>query len=905
MNQSEETEEGVHLTTTTLHGQADIQTEPQRQQQQHGEDSSRPGPSSESVTSDFSMDVNVDSSDQQQEHGEDSSGTGPISESIRSDISKEIIIDFSGKDMPEVDSVQPAQEPPIELDVIFSEVKSNIDAFVEDQIRQRHQEVLNSNSQHLETQREDDGGSRGAFLKILVHFLKDMNLEELANILQNRGKAAAYQHQLKSDLQQRFQCLFEGTGNQTPLNQIYTELQITEGEAEEVNKEHEIRQIEKASRKLIKRETIIRCEDMFEPSPGRGKAVRTVMMKGVAGIGKTVLTQKYALDWAEDNELCGPGQDTQFIFPFTFRELNVLNNKEYSLVKLLHDYFNFDSKEAGICRFEEFKVVFILDGLDECRFPLDFQNNAILTDATVSTSVAVLLTNLIRGKLLPSARLWITTRPAAANQIPAKWIDMVTEVSGFTNPQKEEYFSKRFKDKEQADRIVSYIKKSRSLYMMCRIPVFCWIIGSVIEHSLKTEQEAVLPKTLTEMYIYFLVVQSKLKNIKYHGGDETDPHWNPETKKMILSLGKLAFEQLQKDNRNFYESDLTECGIDVKAASVFSGVLTQIFREEIGVHQEKVFCFVHLSVQEFLAALYVHLTFINCGNNLLLSEEQLIFNESKTVNVEFAVVHFYQSAVDKALESPNGHLDLFLRFLLGLSLETNQTHIGGLQAQTGGSARIKKETIKYIKWKIEENPSPERSINLFHCLNELNDHSLEEEIQAFLSSGKILSGNLSPAQWSALVFILLTSDKELDVFDLSKYSASEGALLRMLPVVKASKKALLSGCNLSETSCEALASALNSESCNLRELDLSNNDLQDSGVELLSDGLKSPDCALETLKLSLCNLSESSCEALSSVLSSESSSLKNLDLSNNDLTGFRSGASLCRTAEFTVYTGNS
>ncbi|GAA6235389.1 protein NLRC3-like isoform X1, partial [Lates japonicus] len=847
MNQSEETEEGVHLTTTTLHGEADIQTEPQSQQQQHGEDSPRPGPSSESVRSDFSMDVNVDSSE--------------------------------GKDMSEVDSVQPAQEPPTELDVIFSEVKRNIDAFVEDQIRQRHQEVLNSNSQHLETQREDDGGSRGAFLKILVHFLKDVKQEELANILQNRGNAAAYQHQLKSDLQQKFHCLFEGTGNQTPLNQIYTELQITEGGAEEVNKEHEVRQIEKASRKLIKRETIIRCEDIFKPSPGRGKAVRTVMMKGVAGIGKTVLTQKYALDWAENKA----GQDTQFIFPLTFRELNVLNNKEYSLVELLHDYFNFDSKEAGICRFEEFKVVFILDGLDECRFPLDFQNSTILTDATVSTSVAVLLTNLIRGKLLPSARLWITTRPAAANQIPAKWIDMLTEVRGFTNPQKEEYFRKRFRDKEQADRIVSYIKKSRSLHIMCHIPVFCWIIATVMEDSLKTEQEAVLPKTLTEMYIHLLVVQSKLKNIKYDGGDETDPHWNPETKKMILSLGKLAFEQLQKDNRNFYESDLTECGVNVKAASVFSGVLTQIFREESGVHQEKVFCFVHLSVQEFLAALYVHLTFINCGNNLLLSEEQLIFNESKTVNVEFAVAHFYQSAVDKALKSPNGHLDLFLRFLLGLSLETNQAFLRGLQTQTGGSARIKREIIKYIKWKIEENPSPERSISLFHCLNELNDHSLEEEIQAFLSSGKILSGNLSPAQWSALVFILLTSDNELDVFDLSKYSASEGVLLRMMPVVKASKKALLSGCNLSETSCEALASALSSESCNLKELDLSNNNLQDSGVELLSAGLKRPDCALETLRLSLCNLSERSCEALSSVLSSESSSLRNLDLSNNDL----------------------
>ncbi|KAI3363963.1 hypothetical protein L3Q82_001554 [Scortum barcoo] len=78
-------------------------------------------------------------------------------------------------------------------------------------------------------------------------------------------------------------------------------------------------------------------------------------------------------------------------------------------------------------------------------------------------------------------------------------------------------------------------------------------------------------------------------------------------------------------------------------------------------------------------------------------------------------------------------------------------------------------------------------------------------------------------EWSALVFILLSSEKDLDVFDLKKYSASEEALLRLLPVVKASNKALLSGCNLSERSCEALSSFLSSQSSSLRELDLSNN----------------------------------------------------------------------------------
>ncbi|XP_070849969.1 protein NLRC3-like [Chaetodon trifascialis] len=399
-------------------------------------------------------------------------------------------------------------------------------------------------------------------------------------------------------------------------------------------------------------------------------------------------------------------------------ELNVLREKKFSLVELVHHFFP-ETKEAGICRFEEFRVLFIFDGLDECRLPLNFTNNKILTDVTKSTSVDVLLTNLIRRKLLPSALLWISTRPAAANQIPPECIVMVTEVRGFTDEQKEEYF-------------ISHIKTSRSLHIMCHIPVFCWITATVLEDVMKTREEGQLPKTLTQMYIHFLVVQSRVKNIKYDGGAESDPQWTPESRKMIESLGKLAFEQLQKGNLIFYQSDLTECGIDIRAASVYSGVFTQIFKEERGLYQDKVFCYVHLSVQEFLAALHVHLTFIKSGVNLL-SEEQRTSKKSKSRRGTSAETRLYQSAVDKALQSPNGHLDLFLRFLLGLSLQTNQSLLRGLLTQTGSGSETNQKTVEYIKKKIEETPSAEKSINLFHCLNEVNDRSLVDQIQQKIS----------------------------------------------------------------------------------------------------------------------------------------------------------------------------
>ncbi|XP_037317430.2 NLR family CARD domain-containing protein 3-like [Pungitius pungitius] len=688
--------------------------------------------------------------------------------------------------------------------------------------------------------------------------------------------APVCQRDLKSNLKKKFKCVFEGiakSGNPTLLNETYTELYITEEGTAEVNKEHEVSQIETTSRKPVRPEITIRLEDLFKASTGGEEPIRTVMTKGVAGIGKTVLTQKFTLDWAEDNN----HQDIQFTFPFTFRELNVLREKKYSLVGLVHHFFS-ETRAAGVCMFEEFQILFIFDGLDECRLPLDFHNNEILTDVTESASLDVLLTNLIRGKLLPSAQLWITTRPAAANQIPPECVGMVTEVRGFIDPQKEEYFQKRFSDKKQAKRIISHIKTSQSLHIMCHIPVFCWITATVLEEVLKTRDGEELPKTLTEMYIHFLVVQSKVKKVKYDGGAKTDPHWIPENRKLIESLGKLAFDQLQKGILIFYESDLTECGIDIRAASVYSGVFTQIFREESGLYQEKVFCFVHLSVQEFMAALHVHLTFYSSGVNLLLKKQ----TTSWLSKGKAEPMHFYQSAVDKALQSPNGHLDLFLRFLLGLSLKTNQTLLRGLLTQAGSSSQTNHRTVQYIKEKISEEVSPEKSINMFHCLNELNDGSLVKEIQQSLSSGRLSTDKLSPAQWSALVFILLSSEY-LEVFNLRKYSASERALLRLLPVVKASNKALLDGCNLSQMSCEALSSMLSSQSSSLRELDLSNNGIEDSGVKLLSAGLEVPHCPLKTLRLNGCNLSGRSCKALSSVLSSQSSSLRELDLSNNDL----------------------
>ncbi|XP_045925200.1 NACHT, LRR and PYD domains-containing protein 12-like, partial [Micropterus dolomieu] len=678
----------------------------------------------------------------------------------------------------------------------------------------------------------------------------------------------------KISLRRRYECVTEGTdetGSGTLLNRIYTELYITEGQSEEVNTQHEVRQLETASKMETLHETPLKCHNIFKALPDQQRHIRVVLTSGVAGVGKTFIVQKFTLDWAEGLE----NQDVSLLVLLSFRELNLIKDEQYSLLMLLHVFHptlqKVTAEKLAVC-----KLLFIFDGLDESRLSLDFHNNEVVSDVTQKSSVNLLLTNLIKGNLLPSALVWITSRPAAANQILPSCVDRLTEVRGFTEAQKEEYFRRRISDEELSSRIISHIKTSRSLHIMCLIPVFCWITATVLEHMLTTEQRGELPKTLTDLYSHFLLVQTKRKKQKYNEGHETSPQELMEADgKVLLKLGRLAFEQLEKGNIMFYQEDLEQCGLDVTEASVYSGVCTEIFKRESVIFQKTVYCFVHLSVQEYLAAVYMFSCYTNSNTEVLQD-----FLEKQYIDSALDV--FLKGAMMKSLKSKTGHLDLFVRFLHGLSLENNHRILGGLLGRTENSPEIIQRAINNLK-NMNTKSSPDRSINIFHCLMEMNDHSVHQEIQEFLKSENRSETKLSVVHCSALAYMLQMSEEVLDELELTKYNTSVQGRQTLIPAVRNCRKARLSFCGLSETHCEVVASALKSNPSHLRELDLSHNNLPDSGVKLLTAGLENPNCSVENLGLRCCSLTESSCASLASALKSNPSHLRELRLSGNNL----------------------
>ncbi|XP_057700229.1 protein NLRC3-like isoform X2 [Corythoichthys intestinalis] len=654
---------------------------------------------------------------------------------------------------------------------------------------------------------------------------------------------ARYKRELQDNLRRLYSFASEGNTErwqQQPLEDVYTQLDVTYGADVSPDGRHEVLQMETCD--AAAKQSILPC-DIFKSPDGNRRPMRTMLTVGFAGIGKTFLIQKFVSDWASGST----NQDVDFIFPFTFRELNMEKGESFTLAELIQTFVCGDRhmnerlnnifvglQTSGKRDFESsgIKILFILDGLDECNFKIDLKKvRKVDMDVRESYPLEVLLAYLIKGNLLPCARVWITTRPAAARDIPSDLIDSRTEVGGFSDSRKMEYFRKRFPNEE---RVTEHIRKSRTIFIMCHIPIFCWLTARVLQVHLDKGKEVELPTTLTDMYSAF--IGHHLENSMERNTAEYIPD--------VKALAKLAFDHTMNQRQIFYEKDLEDSCFDYSQAAKHCGLFTEVFKEvhPLKSKKQKMFQFIHLTIQEYLAALYAKMCFFHDNKNVLdTSRWKKLFMPVKRKTI----TEVHKSALQKASES-EGNLDMFLRFLVGLSLQCNQEIVGALLKVPHDWEQSKSKTVKLIQKRIKQN-TPEKNVNLFYCLNELKDNSLLKQIQQKLSSG-VYWPKMSNDMWSALAFFLLTDDRTMKFFELDKYSKSPLGLKKLLVVVKASQNSYLGDCNLDKGSCHLLASVLSSPS-NLRHLDLSNNyGLMDEGVEILSKGLASPHCNLEVLK---------------------------------------------------------
>ncbi|KAM9745326.1 NACHT, LRR and PYD domains-containing protein 3-like [Menidia menidia] len=674
----------------------------------------------------------------------------------------------------------------------------------------------------------------------------------------------------KDYLKKRCTWEFEGTVQDQEevksLEEIYTTLHIIQGESENVNQQHEIWELDERSKNLTEEGKTIDCNDIFAedttlPGQGRRPKIRTVMTKGIAGIGKTVSVKKFILDWA--NGTANPSLD--FIFMFPFRELNLVTDDEFSLETLVTE-FHQELKDKGVAKFfDTHRVLFIFDGLDESQLKLNFKSTKRLTDPRKVTSVDTIVTNLIREHLLPSALVWITSRPGAIQRIPRKHVHQWTEVRGFNDPQKTQYFRNRVRDKVVAQRIISHIKTSRSLYIMCHIPIFCWIASKVFEYLLSKMGSAEgesrkTPTTLTEMYTHFLSIQMRVAAEKYGNEDGFEDDIEEifrSNEEFVLKLGRLAFEKLDKGEIIFSGKDLEKYGIDIDKAGVYCGFCTAILKEEDMFNKKKLYCFVHLTVQEYFAALFVYCSFarkkidsLSLRDFLLTGSDQYLKAILEEDPVDLPLNDLMEITIANSALRTTGELDMFLRFLIGMSLQSTQELLQGLIQQTDEHKEVVEEIIASLKDIDLDGCSPERCLNLVHCLVELKDSSMHESVQKYVRSDHGPATQLSPIECSALAVFILTSDTPLEEFDLRKYRPPNKGVFRLLPAVRNCRKVRISGVYFDSWTAETLASALKMRNSVLSELQLTNGVFSEQSIDILADALNKAECKLEALSLS-------------------------------------------------------
>ncbi|KAM5207584.1 NACHT, LRR and PYD domains-containing protein 12 isoform 3-T3 [Hipposideros larvatus] len=591
--------------------------------------------------------------------------------------------------------------------------------------------------------------------------------------------------------------------------------------------------------------SFIQMETLFEPDEERPESPRTVVLQGAAGMGKSMLAHKVMLDWA-DGRLFQDKFD--YLFYINCREMNQ-SASERSAQDLISSCWPEPSAPLQeLVRVPE-RLLFIIDGFDELKPSFHDPQGSWCLSWEEKRPTELLLSSLIRKKLLPELSLLITTRPTALEKLH-RLLEHPrhVEILGFSEAERKEYFYKYFHNAEQAGQVFNFVRDNEPLFTLCFVPLVCWVVCTCLKQQL--EDGGLLrqtSRTTTAVYMLYLLSLMQPKP----GSPTLQPPPNQR------GLCSLAADGLWNQKILFEEQDLRKHGLD--GADVSSFLNMNIFQKDINC--EKFYSFIHLSFQEFFAAMY----YILDGGESGSSPDQNLMR----LLTEYGF-------------SERSFLAFTVRFLFGLLNEDTRSYLEKRLCWKV-SPHVKVELLDWIQSKAQSEGSTlqQGALEFLSCLYEIQE---QDFIQQALSHFQVVVvSNITTKMEHMVSSFCMKNCRSIVVLHLygAAYSADEEDGVRWTSGPRTLLTHSLKRCRVSSSACQDLTAVLMANR-NLMRMDLSSNDLGLPGMQLLCEGLRHPKCRLQMVQLRNCHLEAGACQELASVLSVNQHLLE-LDLTGNAL----------------------
>ncbi|XP_033487731.2 NLR family CARD domain-containing protein 3 [Epinephelus lanceolatus] len=551
--------------------------------------------------------------------------------------------------------------------------------------------------------------------------LENINKKAEAAELKDMCSRVLIRFHLMQELIRKYEVIREGVvqaGKQSLLNTIYVEPQISTCGCGGVYPSHEYRLHPPTPLQVPSADTFVSLNNLFRLQTSDGKLVRTVVTTGIPGIGMSVSVAKFCMDWAKYRA----NKDLQFIIKVScrcfwyLRSYGALSEK-MSIMDVIEYYYP-ECKDMKYLEQEDCRFLFILDSMDCYQAPLDWENAPVINDNYTKAHPDVLIVNIIRGTVLRGARVWILGRRGAVSQIPSEFVDIVTEVQGFSDEMKDQFLTKRYCDAALAAKIVAHYKRLPTLHMLARQPFVCWMLATVFERCFRYQGYGVHPPRLTPFYVSIMIIQTNRRLGFYYGKQDNDLKWSGDERHLLTKMGKMAFKMLERNTSVFFEEDVKEYGLKLTEVTVFSGMCTEL--PAAASDAKRKFCFIHFTFQEFMAALYVFTMFRTESKNVLdsaLVHKPKIFTPKDQTKSAAGLV---QCALARTLGSPLGHYDMFLRFLCGmLSRDCHDNQLRGLLYRHSTPKVAGLDEVQRLLEQTIQTAKEDRVENLKECLREM------------------------------------------------------------------------------------------------------------------------------------------------------------------------------------------